>query len=95
MTNCYGMTETSPVSFQTHTDAPFDKKVSTVGQVHPHVEAKIINPETGRMVEVGEIGEMCTRGYVVMVEYWNDEENTRKSIDRNGWIHTGDTAMMD
>ena len=59
------------------------------------MEAKIINPETGRMVEVGEIGEMCTRGYVVMVEYWNDEENTRKSIDRNGWMHTGDTAMMD
>ena len=66
-----------------------------MGQVHPHVEAKIVNPSTGRMVQRGEIGELCTRGYVVMLEYWNDEENTAKSIDKNGWMHTGDTAVMD
>ena len=95
LTNCYGMTETSPTSFQTQVNAPFDKKVRTVGKVHSHVEAKIINPETGRMVEVGEVGELCTRGYNVMLGYWNDEESTRNSIDRNGWMHTGDTAMMD
>ena len=96
MTNCYGMTETSPVTFQTDAlSSSFEKKVTTVGQVHPHVEAKVINPETGKMVEVGEIGEVCTRGYPVMLGYWNDEENTRKSIDRNGWMHTGDTGVMD
>lgn len=66
------MTETSPTIFQSEGDAPFEKKLKTVGKVHPHVEAKIINPQTGRMVEVGQIGEMCTRGYNVMLGYWGD-----------------------
>ena len=91
----YGMTETSPVSFQTRADAPLDKRVSTVGQIHPHVEVKIINPETGQVVPVGEMGELCTRGYSVMLGYWNDEEKTRDSIDATGWMHTGDLAVMD
>ncbi len=91
----YGMTETSPVSFQTRVDAPLDKRVSTVGRVHPHVEVKIIDPETGSMRPTGEMGELCTRGYSVMLGYWENEEATRAAIDSDGWMHTGDTAVMD
>ena len=91
----YGMTETSPVSFQTRADAPLDKRVSTVGQVHPHVEVKIIDPDTGQVVPIEVKGELCTRGYCVMLGYWNDEEKTRDAIDKAGWMHTGDLAVMD
>ena len=91
----YGMTETSPVSFQTHVDSPLDKRVSTVGRVHPHVEVKIIDPETGSICPVGEMGELCTRGYSVMLGYWENPEATATAIDPNGWMHTGDTAIMD
>ncbi|MBS1811067.1 MAG: AMP-binding protein, partial [Acidobacteria bacterium] len=92
---CYGMTETSPVSFQTRADAPFDKRVSTVGQIHPHVEVKIIDPHTNQIVPLGEKGELCTRGYSVMLGYWNNEDATRTSIDAARWMHTGDLAVMD
>jgi fatty-acyl-CoA synthase len=91
----YGMTETSPVSTQTRADAPLDKRVSTVGQVHPHVEIKIIDPVSGQVVPVGTPGELCTRGYSVMLGYWNNEEATRQAIDAARWIHTGDLAVMD
>jgi fatty-acyl-CoA synthase len=91
----YGMTETSPVSFQTRTDAPLDKRVSTVGQVHPHVEVKIIDPMTGQVVPIGTPGELCTRGYSVMLGYWNNPEQTRQAIDAARWMHTGDLAVMD
>ncbi|MFN8475433.1 MAG: AMP-binding protein [Anaerolineae bacterium] len=91
----YGMTETSPVSFQTRIGAPLEKQVSTVGQVHPHVEVKIINPATGQVVPVGETGELCTRGYSVMLGYWGNEEGTRQAIDQARWMHTGDLAVMD
>lgn len=91
----YGMTETSPVSFQTRVDSPLDKRVGTVGLVHPHLEVKIIDPASGAMRPTGVMGELCTRGYSVMLGYWNDEEATRAAIDRDGWMHTGDTAVMD
>jgi len=91
----YGMTETSPVSTQTRHDAPLDKRVSTVGRVLPHTEIKIINPETGQVVPRGEKGELCTRGYCVMLGYWNDEEKTKAAIDTARWMHTGDLAVMD
>lgn len=91
----YGMTETSPVSTQTRHDAPLDKRVSTVGRVLPHTEIKIIDPETGQVVPIGVPGELCTRGYCVMLGYWNDEEKTRTSIDQARWMHTGDLATMD
>ncbi|MFN8485169.1 MAG: AMP-binding protein [Anaerolineae bacterium] len=91
----YGMTETSPVSFQTRIDAPLEKQVSTVGQVHPHVEVKIINPASGQVVPIGETGELCTRGYSVMLSYWGNEEGTRQVIDQARWMHTGDLAVMD
>ncbi|MCW5852847.1 MAG: AMP-binding protein, partial [Anaerolineae bacterium] len=91
----YGMTETSPVSFQTRTDAPLDKRVSTVGQIHPHVEVKVIDPATNAVVPVGTPGELCTRGYSIMLGYWNNEDATRKSIDTARWMHTGDLAVMD
>ena len=94
VTIAYGMTETSPVSFQTGVDAPVDKRVSTVGRVHPHVQVKLID-EDGRVVERGQQGELCTRGYSVMLGYWNDDEKTAESIDRAGWMHTGDLAVMD
>jgi len=94
VTIAYGMTETSPVSFQSGTDDPMDKRVSTVGRVPPHVEVKIINDE-GRAVPRGEKGELCTRGYSVMLGYWNDEDKTKESIDAGGWMHTGDLATMD
>lgn len=91
----YGMTETSPVSFQTRTDTPPEKRISTVGQILPHVEAKIIDPETGQVVPIGHPGELCTRGYNVMPGYWNDPETTHLSIDQARWMHTGDLAVMD
>ena len=95
VTICYGMTETSPVSTQTRRDAPLEKQVSTVGKVHPHVEVKVVDPETGRTVGRGETGELCTRGYCVMLGYWNDEQATREAIDAARWMHTGDLAVMD
>ncbi|QDG53810.1 AMP-binding protein [Persicimonas caeni] len=95
VTICYGMTETSPVSTQTKRDDPLDKRVSTVGQIHPHVEVKIVNPETGAVVPRGKSGELCTRGYSVMLGYWNNEEGTREALDEAGWMHTGDLATMD
>jgi fatty-acyl-CoA synthase len=95
VTICYGMTETSPVSTQTGADDPLDKRVGTVGRVHPHVEVKIVDPADGRVVERGETGELCTRGYSVMLGYWNDAERTAEAIDADGWMHTGDLATMD
>jgi fatty-acyl-CoA synthase len=91
----YGMTETSPVSFQTRHDAPFDKRVQTVGQVHPHIEVKIIDPVNNVVLPVGQVGELCTRGYSVMIGYWNNEAATREAIDATRWMHTGDLAVMD
>jgi fatty-acyl-CoA synthase len=95
VTICYGMTETSPVSTQTAADDPLDKRVGTVGRVHPHVEIKVIDPVSERVVERGETGELCTRGYSVMLGYWDDEERTAEAIDRGRWMHTGDLAVMD
>ncbi|MGZ4360269.1 MAG: AMP-binding protein, partial [Gaiellaceae bacterium] len=95
VTICYGMTETSPVSTQTKRDDPLSKQVTTVGQVHPHVEVKIVDPATGRTVPRGETGELCTRGYCVMLHYWEDEQATREAIDDARWMHTGDLATMD
>lgn len=95
VTIAYGMTETSPVSTQTVPEDSLDHRVSTVGRVHPHVEVKITDPETGRVVERGVAGELCTRGYSVMTGYWNDPERTAESIDAAGWMHTGDLATMD
>jgi fatty-acyl-CoA synthase len=95
VTICYGMTETSPVSAQTAPDDPVGKRVSTVGRTHPHVELKVIDPATGRVVPRGEKGELCTRGYVVMLGYWGDDDATRSAIDPAGWMHTGDLATMD
>ena len=91
----YGMTETSPVSTQTRVGAPLDKQVGTVGQVHPHVQIKILDPQTGQVVPVGERGELCTRGYSVMLGYWDDDAATRAAIDAARWMHTGDLATMD
>jgi len=95
VTICYGMTETSPVSTQSALDDPLDKRVSTVGRVHPHVEVKIVDPGTGAVVPRGSPGELCTRAYSVMLGYWNNPEATRTSIDPAGWMHTGDLATMD
>ncbi|MBO9677230.1 MAG: AMP-binding protein [Acidovorax sp.] len=95
ITIAYGMTETSPVSCQSSTQTPLEKRVSTVGQVQPHLEVKIVHPETGQTVPPGESGELCTRGYSVMHGYWGDEEKTREAIDAEGWMHTGDLATMD
>jgi fatty-acyl-CoA synthase len=95
ITICFGMTETSPVSTQTHIDSPFEKQVGTVGKAHPHVEIKVINPSTGRVVPIGEPGEVCTRGYSVMLGYWNNPEATSQAIDAARWMHTGDLATMD
>ena len=91
----YGMTETSPLSTQTAADDPVEKRVGTVGRVHPHVEVKVIDPDTGRVVPRGVRGELCTRGYGVMRGYWGDPEATRAAIDPAGWMHTGDLAAMD
>ncbi|HEY7433399.1 MAG TPA: AMP-binding protein [Streptosporangiaceae bacterium] len=95
VTICYGMTETSPVSTQTRADDDTNRRVSTVGRVHPHVEVKVIDPETGLVVPRGAPGELCTRGYSVMLGYWGDEEQTRAVIDAARWMHTGDLAVMD
>ena len=95
ITICYGMTETSPVSFQSLRDDPIDRRVSTVGRVHPHVESKIADTETGRILPRGASGELCTRGYSVMLGYWDDAEATAAAIDPAGWMHTGDLAVMD
>jgi fatty-acyl-CoA synthase len=94
VTIAYGMTETSPVSFQSATDDPLEKRVSTVGRIHPHVQVKVID-EQGMVVPRGTSGELCTRGYSVMLGYWGDEEQTDESIDAAGWLHTGDLAVID
>ena len=93
ITICYGMTETSPVSFQSLVDDPLERRVTTVGRIHPHVEAKVVD-ESGAAVPLGERGELLTRGYAVMKGYWNDEERTREAIS-DGWMHTGDLAEID
>ena len=95
VTICYGMTETSPVSTQTSADDDLDHRTRTVGRVHPHVEVKLVDPISGACVERGVSGEMCTRGYSVMLGYWNDPEQTARAIDPAGWMHTGDLATMD
>jgi len=95
VTICYGMTETSPVSFQTGTDDPVDKRVATVGRIHPHAEVKIVDPADGRVVPRGQPGELCTRGYPVMLGYWENAEATAAAIDQAGWMHTGDLATLD
>ena len=94
VTIAYGMTETSPVSFQSAVDDPIEKRVSTVGQVHPHAECRIIDQD-GAVVPVGETGELCTRGYLVMKGYWGEKELSEKAIDQEGWLHSGDLAVMD
>jgi fatty-acyl-CoA synthase len=95
MTIAYGMTETSPVSTQSSTDDPLEKRVSTVGRIHPHVEIKIVDPASGAVVPRGEAGELCTRGYSVMLGYWNNPDATAEAIDSARWMHTGDLATMD
>ena len=90
----YGMTETSPVSCQTRADDDLDRRTATIGRVHPHVEIKIVDPATGETVERGETGEFCTRGYSVMLGYWENPEKTAETIDPEGWLHTGDLAVM-
>jgi len=95
VTICYGMTETSPVSTQTAVDDPVDKRVGSVGRVHPHVEVKIVDPTSGLPVRRGASGELCTRGYSVMRGYWDDPERTAEAIDTARWMHTGDLATMD
>ncbi len=94
VTICYGMTETSPVSTQTLPDDSIDHRTATVGKVHPHVEIRIADPDTGATLERGETGEFCTRGYSVMTGYWNDPERTALAIDSDGWMHTGDLGVM-
>ena len=94
VTIAYGMTETSPVSTQTSAEDPLERRVATVGRVHPHVEVKIVDVE-GRIVPPGVPGEFCTRGYSVMLGYWDDPERTNEAIDRAGWMHTGDLATID
>ena len=94
VTIAYGMTETSPVSFQSATDDPLERRVSTVGRIHPHVEVKVVDLE-GRVVPRGERGELCTRGYSVMLGYWDEAEKTADVLDSNGWMHTGDIAVID
>jgi fatty-acyl-CoA synthase len=95
VTICYGMTETSPVSTQTSAEDDVDHRTSTVGRTHPHVEIKIIDPASGECVQRGVPGELCTRGYSVMLGYWDDPEQTASAIDQAGWMHTGDLATMD
>ncbi|TDK97821.1 AMP-binding protein [Mycobacterium paragordonae] len=92
---CYGMTETSPVSTQTRTDDALERRVGTVGRVGPHLEIKVVDPDTGQTVSRGVSGEFCTRGYSVMSGYWNDPVKTAEVIDADGWMHTGDLAAMD
>jgi fatty-acyl-CoA synthase len=95
VTICYGMTETSPVSTQTATDDPLDKRVGTVGRVHPHLEVKVVDPASGATMPRGTPGELCTRGYSVMLGYWEDPEATARAIDASRYMHTGDLATMD
>ena len=95
VTICYGMTETSPVSTQTTADDETERRVSTVGRVHPHVEVKVIDPETGRVLPRGTPGELCTRGYSVMLGYWDEPVKTAEAIDAARWMHTGDLAVID
>jgi fatty-acyl-CoA synthase len=95
VTICYGMTETSPVSTQTRADDSVDRRVSTVGRVHPHLEVKVVDPETGLTVPRGVPGEFCTRGYSVMLGYWEQQDKTAEAIDAARWMHTGDLAVMD
>jgi fatty-acyl-CoA synthase len=90
----YGMTETSPVSTQTRVDDDLERRTASIGRVHPHVEIKIVDPATGGTVERGQTGEFCTRGYSVMLGYWDDKEKTAEAIDADGWMHTGDLAEM-
>ena len=94
VTIAYGMTETSPVSFQSSTTDPLERRVTTVGRIHPHVEVKVVDRE-GRIVPRGERGELCTRGYSVMLGYWDEAEKTADVLDANGWMHTGDLATID
>ena len=94
VTIAYGMTETSPVSFQSATDDPLERRVSTVGRIHPHVEVKVVDLE-GRVVPRGERGELCTRGYSIMLGYWDEAEKTADVLDAKGWMHTGDIAIID
>lgn len=91
---CYGMTETSPVSCQTLVDDDLERRTATIGRAHPHIEVKIVDPDTGETVERGQPGEFCTRGYSVMVGYWNEPAKTSEAIDAEGWMHTGDLAVM-
>ncbi len=91
----YGMTETSPVSTQTASDDPFIKRVTTVGRTQPHLETRLVDAESGEVASRGQIGELCTRGYSVMLKYWNNPEATENAIDEEGWMHTGDLATMD
>jgi fatty-acyl-CoA synthase len=95
VTICYGMTETSPVSTQTAVDDSLEHRVATVGRVHPHLEIKLTDPASGRTVPRGEPGELCTRGYSVMLGYRNDPQRTAEAIDQARWMHTGDLATMD
>jgi fatty-acyl-CoA synthase len=95
VTICYGMTETSPVSTQTGADDDLDRRTSTVGRVHPHLEVKVVDPATGLTVPRGETGEFCTRGYSVMLGYWDEPAKTAEVIDSARWMHTGDLAVMD
>jgi fatty-acyl-CoA synthase len=95
VTICYGMTETSPVSTQTRSDDDLDRRTSTVGQVGPHLEVKIVDPATGLVAPRGEPGELCTRGYSVMLGYWDQPDRTAEVIDAARWMHTGDLATMD
>ena len=92
---CYGMTETSPVSTQTRADDSIERRVATVGRAGPHIEVKVVDPDTGLVVPVGETGEFCTRGYSVMLGYWDEPEKTAEAIDAARWMHTGDLATMD
>ena len=92
---CYGMTETSPVSTQTRADDSLDRRVATVGRVGPHLEVKVIDPKTGVTVPRGTPGELCTRGYSVMLGYWEQPDKTAEAVDAAHWMHTGDLAVMD
>jgi fatty-acyl-CoA synthase len=94
VTIAYGMTETSPVSFQSRIDDSIERRVSTVGRIHPHVEVKIVDAHGG-LVPVGSVGELCTRGYSVMRGYWGEDGLTAEAIDRAGWMHSGDLAVID
>jgi fatty-acyl-CoA synthase len=95
VTICYGMTETSPCSLQTRRTDDLERRVSTVGSVHPHVEVKVVDPDTGLAVPRGTSGELCTRGYSVMLGYWDQPDKTSDVVDAAGWMHSGDLATMD